>query len=67
MAPPSLETETVVDPKIYGRSGNIDKHLEGVQKQYDTTEKREFYAQVMGDGECCVCLVDICIENCIKF
>lgn len=52
MAPPSIEalSSATVDPKIYGRSGDIDKHLEGVQKQYDTTEKREFYAQVMGDG-----------------
>lgn len=41
---------TTVDPAIYGRSGDLHKHLEGVQKQYDTDEKREFYAQVMGDG-----------------
>ena len=39
-----------VDPSIYGKSGSLDKHLEGVKKQYDTAEKIEFYAQVMGDG-----------------
>jgi len=57
MAPPAAEeaktamaeSETVT-PEIYGRSGDIAKHLEGIQKQYDTAEKREFYAQVMGDG-----------------
>lgn len=39
-----------VDIDTYGKSGSIDKHLEGVKKQYDTPEKMEFYAQVMGDG-----------------
>lgn len=39
-----------VDPDTYGRSGDIIKHVEGVKKQYDTKEKLEFYAQVMGDG-----------------
>ncbi|KAL3936083.1 MAG: hypothetical protein SGBAC_008525 [Bacillariaceae sp.] len=39
-----------VDPDTYGKSGDTDKHLEGVKKQYDTKEKLEFYAQVMGDG-----------------
>lgn len=39
-----------VDPSIYEKSGSIDKHVEGVKKQYDTPEKLEFYAQVMGDG-----------------
>lgn len=46
-------TETVshtVDPSIYGRSGDVEKHLDGIKKQYDTDEKRQFYAQVMGDG-----------------
>lgn len=41
---------STVDPEIYGKSGNQDKHLEGVKKQYDTAEKLEFYAEVMGDG-----------------
>lgn len=41
---------TAVDPEIYAKSGNMDKHLEGVRQQYDTDEKRSFYAQVMGDG-----------------
>ena len=59
MAPPSIEgdvaaaaasTSENVDPAIYAKSGDISKHLEGVQKQYDTKEKREFYLQVMGDG-----------------
>ena len=47
-------TETVshtVTPEIYGKSGDISKHLDGVKKQYDTAEKRDFYAQVMGDGK----------------
>lgn len=39
-----------VDPEIYAKSGDINKHLDGVKKQYDTSEKREFYAHVMGDG-----------------
>lgn len=39
-----------VDPTIYGKSGDIEKHMEGVKAQYDTKEKLEFYAQVMGDG-----------------
>ena len=39
-----------VDPSIYGKSGDISKHLEGVKKQYDTQNKIEFYKQVMGDG-----------------
>jgi sarcosine/dimethylglycine N-methyltransferase len=38
------------DPQIYQKTGQIDQHLEGIKKQYDTAEKREFYAQVMGDG-----------------
>jgi len=64
MAPPAAEeakaamaeSETVT-PEIYGRSGDIAKHLEGIQKQYDTAEKREFYAQVMGDGTLCYAYV----------
>ena len=43
-------SSTAVDPEIYAKSGNKDKHLEGVKKQYDTAEKLEFYAEVMGDG-----------------
>ncbi|CAB9503867.1 Mycolic acid cyclopropane synthetase [Seminavis robusta] len=43
-------SSTAVDPEIYSKSGNVDKHLEGVKKQYDTAEKLEFYAEVMGDG-----------------
>jgi len=43
-------TSSAVDPEIYAKSGSVDKHLEGVKKQYDTKEKLEFYAQVMGDG-----------------
>lgn len=39
-----------VDPDIYGKSGDVAKHVEGVKKQYDTKEKLEFYEQVMGDG-----------------
>ena len=39
-----------VDESIYGKSGDLDKHMEGVKAQYDTKEKLEFYAQVMGDG-----------------
>ena len=52
MAPPH-QAETVavqVDEEIYGKSGDLDKHMEGVKAQYDTKEKLEFYAQVMGDG-----------------
>jgi len=45
-----MTSETAVDPAIYAKSGSIDKHMEGVRKQYDTPEKLEFYAQVMGDG-----------------
>eukprot|EP00977_Amphora_coffeiformis_P009585 scaffold2205_cov167-Amphora_coffeaeformis.AAC.11 len=47
MAGPTSHTVT---PEIYGKSGDISKHLDGVKKQYDTAEKRDFYAQVMGDG-----------------
>lgn len=43
-------TATAVDPEIYQKSGNVEKHLDGVKKQYDTKEKLEFYAEVMGDG-----------------
>ena len=51
MAPPNAETVAVqVDQEIYGKSGDLDKHMEGVKAQYDTKEKLEFYAQVMGDG-----------------
>jgi len=56
MAPPNTNKsseQTIaaeVDPAIYGKSGDIDKHMEGVKAQYDTKEKLEFYAQVMGDG-----------------
>lgn len=39
-----------VDEGTYGKSGDLDKHMEGVKKQYDTKEKLEFYSQVMGDG-----------------
>ena len=41
---------SAVDPEIYKKSGSVDKHLDGVKKQYDTKEKLEFYAEVMGDG-----------------
>jgi len=44
-------TSHTVTPEIYGKSGDISKHLDGVKKQYDTAEKRDFYAQVMGDGK----------------
>ncbi|KAL7543977.1 hypothetical protein ACHAXR_013457 [Thalassiosira sp. AJA248-18] len=47
---PNEQIAAEVDPSIYGKSGDIDKHLEGVKAQYDTKEKLEFYAQVMGDG-----------------
>ena len=52
MAPPQhAESVAVqVDEEIYGKSGDLDKHMEGVKAQYDTKEKLEFYAQVMGDG-----------------
>jgi hypothetical protein len=49
MADTSTISHTVT-PEIYGKSGDINKHLDGVKKQYDTAEKRDFYAQVMGDG-----------------
>lgn len=39
-----------IDPDTYGKSGDVVKHADGVKKQYDTKEKLEFYAQVMGDG-----------------
>uniref|UniRef100_A0A7S1B7R6 Methyltransferase type 11 domain-containing protein n=1 Tax=Corethron hystrix TaxID=216773 RepID=A0A7S1B7R6_9STRA len=45
-----MSTEEIHDSKTYQKSGDMDKHLEGVKKQYDTKEKREFYSQVMGDG-----------------
>ena len=51
--PPVPNTEPIaaeVDPNIYGKSGDISKHVEGVKAQYDTEEKLAFYAQVMGDG-----------------
>mmetsp|Transcript_41425 Transcript_41425/g.88284 ORF Transcript_41425/g.88284 Transcript_41425/m.88284 type:complete len:342 (+) Transcript_41425:94-1119(+) len=50
---PNVETGKIaaeVDPSIYGKSGDLTKHMEGVKAQYDTKEKLEFYAQVMGDG-----------------
>lgn len=50
---PNTQAEPIaaeVDPNIYGKSGDISKHVEGVKAQYDTKEKLEFYAQVMGDG-----------------
>jgi len=54
MSPPNASEETTiaaqVDESIYGKSGDISKHVEGVKAQYDTKEKLEFYAQVMGDG-----------------
>jgi len=43
-------TASAVDPEIYKKSGSVEQHLEGIKKQYDTKEKLEFYAQVMGDG-----------------
>lgn len=53
MSPTAETIQAVeVDPDIYGQSGDADKHAEGVKKQYDTKEKLEFYAQVMGDGAC---------------
>ena len=48
MAPNTVAAE--VDPAIYSKSGDISKHVAGVKAQYDTAEKLEFYAQVMGDG-----------------
>lgn len=36
--------------EIYQKTGDHEKHLEGIKKQYDTSEKLEFYAEVMGDG-----------------
>jgi len=39
-----------VEPDTYGKTGSLTKHVEGIKKQYDTPEKLEFYAQVMGDG-----------------
>ena len=53
MSPPNAAETTIaaqVDESIYGKSGDITKHVEGVKAQYDTKEKLEFYAQVMGDG-----------------
>ena len=53
MSPPNASETTIaaqVDESIYGKSGDITKHVEGVKAQYDTKEKLEFYAQVMGDG-----------------
>lgn len=51
MASPAVSAAAAhVDPDTYGKSGCINKHVEGVKKQYDTPEKLEFYAQVMGDG-----------------
>lgn len=50
---PNTTQETIaaeVDPSIYGKSGDLQKHMDGVKAQYDTKEKLEFYAQVMGDG-----------------
>ena len=47
--PPVPNTEPIaaeVDPNIYGKSGDISKHVEGVKAQYDTEEKLAFYAQV---------------------
>mmetsp|Transcript_29224 Transcript_29224/g.47974 ORF Transcript_29224/g.47974 Transcript_29224/m.47974 type:complete len:342 (-) Transcript_29224:1382-2407(-) len=49
----STEKESIaaeVDPAIYGKSGDLQKHMDGVKAQYDTKDKLEFYAQVMGDG-----------------
>jgi len=43
-------TSENVNPEIYAKSGDMNKHLEGVKKQYDTQEKRAFYQSVMGDG-----------------
>lgn len=50
MSPPSGEIAVQVDKDTYDKSGSLSKHLDGVKKQYDTPEKLEFYAQVMGDG-----------------
>jgi len=51
MAPNAAELIAAeVDPSIYGKSGDLEKHMEGVKAQYDTKDKLEFYAQVMGDG-----------------
>jgi SAM-dependent methyltransferase len=48
---PTAETIAAqIDPDTYGKSGDLSKHMDGVKKQYDTKEKIEFYAQVMGDG-----------------
>lgn len=45
-----MSSPSAIDPEIYRKSGSIEKHLEGVKKQYDTKEKLDFYAEVMGDG-----------------
>ena len=50
MSPNNTNIAAEVDPSIYGKTGDIDKHVQGVKAQYDTKEKLEFYAQVMGDG-----------------
>mmetsp|Transcript_29240 Transcript_29240/g.53457 ORF Transcript_29240/g.53457 Transcript_29240/m.53457 type:complete len:340 (-) Transcript_29240:167-1186(-) len=51
MAPNTAEPIAAeVDPSVYGKSGDLEKHMEGVKAQYDTKDKLEFYAQVMGDG-----------------
>lgn len=47
---PNPDKEARHNPEIYVKSGDVHKHLEGVKAQYDTDEKRDFYAQVMGDG-----------------
>ena len=54
MAPPNATPDepiaAEVDPSIYGKTGDISKHVEGVKAQYDTEEKLAFYSEVMGDG-----------------
>lgn len=70
MAPPNAEAVAVqVDQEIYGRSGDLDKHMEGVKAQYDTKEKLEFYAQVMGDGTANIHFGkwDVSLSQCHKF
>jgi sarcosine/dimethylglycine N-methyltransferase len=45
-----MTAATHYKPEVYSKSGEISQHERGVQAQYDTAEKRAFYAQVMGDG-----------------
>eukprot|EP00956_Cyclotella_meneghiniana_P039231 scaffold167904_cov56-Cyclotella_meneghiniana.AAC.1 len=52
MAPNTNTTTEAAEvaPEIYSKSGSLSKHVAGVKAQYDTSDKIEFYSQVMGDG-----------------